>query len=129
MSAFARLKPLAQERDDPAKALKALASALSDFRSPVRLHVRLVTGDDGETVEHWEVLGGSKSAKAQQKEPNQADVILVMRPETWMEIAQGRLAPYEALYTGKLRVGGDMEAAKSITRHLSDPASTYRSPC
>jgi len=129
VSAFAPLKPLAQERDDPAKALKSLASALSDFRSPVRLHVRLVTGDDGETVEHWEVLGGSKSAKAQQKEPSQADVILVMRPETWMEIAQGRLAPYEALYTGKLRVGGDMEAAKSITRHLSDPASTYRSPC
>jgi len=103
--------------------------ALSDYRSPVRLHVRLVTGDDGETVEHWEVQGGAKTAKAQQKEPKQADVVLVMRPETWMQIALGRLAPYEALYAGKLRVGGDMEAAKAITRHLSDPASTYRSPC
>ncbi len=129
ISAFARLKPLAEERDDPAKALETLARALSDYRSPVRLHVRLVTGDDGETVEHWEVQGGSKTAKAQQKEPKQADVILVMRPETWMQIAQGRLAPYEALYSGKLRVGGDMESAKAIARHLTDPASTYRSPC
>ena len=52
-----------------------------------------------------------------------------MRPETWLEIAEGRLAPYEALYSGRLRVGGDLEAAKSITRHLSDPASTYQPPC
>jgi hypothetical protein len=129
LSPFARLKPLAGERDDPAKGLEKLAQALSDYGSPVRLHVRLITGKDGESVEHWEVQGGSKNAKAQRKEPKDADVILVMRPETWTQIAQGQLAPYEALYAGKLRVGGDLEAAKAITRHLSDPASPYVAPC
>jgi len=126
LSPFARLKPLAQQQDDPAKALEKLAQALSNYGSPVRLHVRLVGGD---SVEHWEVQGGSKNAKAQRKEPKNADVIVVMRPETWTQIAQGQLAPYDALYAGKLRVGGDFEAAKAITEHLSDPASPYVAPC
>jgi putative sterol carrier protein len=95
----------------------------------VNLHVRLVSGDDGESVEHWHVQGGSKTAKAQQKEPKKSDVVVVMRPETWLQIAQGRLAPYEALYSGKLRVGGDLEAAKAIVQHLTDPASPYQPPC
>lgn len=129
LSPFARLKPLAGERDDPAKGLEKLAQALSDYGSPVRLHVRFITDKDGESVEHWEVQGGSKNAKAQRTEPKDADVILVLRPETWTQIAQGQLAPYEALYAGKLRVGGDLEAAKAITRHLSDPASPYVAPC
>jgi putative sterol carrier protein len=52
-----------------------------------------------------------------------------MRPETWMQIAQGQLAPYDALYAGRLRVGGDLEAAKELTQHLTDPASPYVQPC
>jgi len=89
----------------------------------------LVTGKEGEGVEHWEVLGGSKNCQARRKEPKTADVILIMRPETWTQIAEGQLAPYEALYSGKLRVGGDFEQAKAITQYLSDPASPYVAPC
>ncbi len=127
-SAFAALQPMAGERDDAAAALESMAKALSDFPSSVRLNVRLMA-DDGESVVHWEVQGGSRSAKARKKEPKDADVIVVMRPETWLEIAQGRLAPYEAVYSGRMRVGGNMEMAKSITRHLTDPAATYLPPC
>ncbi len=129
ISAFARLKPLAKDRDDPGTALKALANALSGFRTTVNVHIRLVSGDDGETVEHWHVQGGAKTAKVQQKKPQKSDVTVVMRPETWLQIAQGQLAPYEALYAGKLRVGGNLESAKAIVRHLTDPAATYRPPC
>jgi len=125
-SPFARLKPLAQAKDDPAKGLEKLAQALSSYKSPVSLHIRLVTGD---AVDHWEVQGGRKNAKAQRKQPKDADVVVVMRPETWAQIAQGELAPYDALYSGKLRVGGDFEAAKAITEHLSDPATPYVAPC
>jgi putative sterol carrier protein len=120
---------MAEDRDDPGSALNALAKALGGFQNEVNLNVRLVSGDDGETVEHWHVRGGAKAAKAQQKKPKKPDVTVVMRPETWMLIAQGRLAPYDALYAGMLRVGGDLEAAKAIVQHLTDPASTYRSPC
>lgn len=129
VSAFARLKPLAKDRDDPEAALTSLANALSRFPTTVHLHIRLVSGEDGDTVEHWHVQGGSKTARAQRKAPKKPDVTIVMRPETWMQIAQGRLAPYDALYAGKLRVGGDLEAAKAIVQHLTDPAFPYRSPC
>jgi len=123
------LKPLTEEHDDSTKGMEKLAEALSDYGSPVRLHVRLISGKDGESVEHWDVQGGTINAKAERKEPAVADVHVVMRPETWGQIAQGRLAPYEALYAGKLRVGGDFEMAKALTRHLSDPTAIYVAPC
>jgi len=123
---FARLKALSGARDAPDKALKLLATALRDFAKPASIHVRLI---DGDSVEHWEVQAGSENARAQRKQPKKADVIVIMRPQTWLSIAQGQLAPYEALYAGKLRVGGDFEMAKAITRHLSDPAMEYVAPC
>lgn len=128
---FACLTPLAAAADDPAASLTALSKALSDFSPAVTIDVRLL-GDDGETVQHWDVRAGSrgaKAAKAVARVPKTPDVIVVMRPETWQQIAQGRLAPYEALYAGKLRVGGDLESAKAITRHLTDPALPYVAPC
>jgi putative sterol carrier protein len=59
-------------------------------------------------------------------EPN---VIVVLSPETWTAIAEGRLAPYDALFQGRMRVGGDVELAKRVTQHLSDPAYPYVAPC
>jgi hypothetical protein len=126
---FARLRRMAGPQDDAAKTLDQLSMALSGFAKPVRLHIRLVSGVDGENVEDWHVQGGSKSAKAKQGQPKDAHVTVVMRPETWAEIAQGRLAPYEALYAGRLRVGGDFDMAKEIVRHLTDPAAPYVAPC
>ena len=126
---FARLRTLAGPQDNAARSVDQLSKALSGLRKPVRLHIRLVSGADGETVEHWDVQGGSKSTKARKGEPKDADVLVVMRPETWAQIAQGQLAPYEALYSGKLRVGGDFEMAKAIVKHLTDPAAPYVAPC
>jgi putative sterol carrier protein len=126
---FARLRTLAGPQDDAAKCLDQLSKALNGFGKPVRLHIRLVSGTDGETMEHWEVKGGTKSHKAKKGQPKDADVVVVMRPETWTQIAQGQLAPYEALYSGKLRVGGDFELAKAIVQHLTDPSAPYIAPC
>ena len=127
--AFARLRALAGPQDDAAKSVDQLSKALGGLGKSVSLHIRLVSGADGETVEHWEVQGGSKGAKAKKGEPKKADVLVVMRPETWAQIAQGQLAPYEALYTGRMRVGGDFEKAKAIVKHLTDPSAPYVAPC
>lgn len=128
-SPFARLKPLVAQPSDAAASMERLAQALSNYQQSISLHIRLVSGADGASVEHWEVQAGKKTASAKRKEPKKADVVVVMRPETWAQIAQGQLAPYEALYTGKLRVGGDFEKAKAITKHLSDSAAAYVAPC
>lgn len=127
-SPFARLKPLATSPDNTATSLTNLARALSSYEKPVRLHIQLVSGTEGSAVDHWEVLGGP-SPKAANAQPQEADIVIVMRPDTWAQIAQGMLPPYEALYTGRLRVGGDFEAAKAITKYLTDPATSYVAPC
>src|SRR6185312_372241 len=89
---FARLTPLAGEGDDPARALEMLGHALSDYPSPLRLEVRLVSEGDDNSVEHWEVPAGSRSPSVRRKQSKDADVVVVMRPETWMQIARGHLA-------------------------------------
>src|SRR5690242_7249176 len=92
-SPFARLKPLGKLEDDVATSLDCLAKALSGYGKSVRLHIRLVNGAEGTTVEHWEVVGGSKSAKVKKNaKAKDADVVVVMRQETWAQIAQGMLA-------------------------------------
>jgi putative sterol carrier protein len=126
---FARLRSVAGPQDDAAKSLEQLSKALSGFAKPVRLHVRLVSGTEGEIIEDWLVQGGARNANAKQGRPKDADVTVVMRPETWAAIAQGRLAPYEALYAGRLRVGGNFETAKAIVKYMTDSATTYVAPC
>jgi SCP-2 sterol transfer family len=128
--AFARLRPLvAGRKTDAAESFKSLSHALRDYRSPVRIHVHLVSGATGKKVDHWEVEGGSPKATARRGRPKSADVHVVMRPETWTQIASGQLAPYDALFGGKLRVGGNLQMAKQLTEHLSDPAVPYIPPC
>ena len=127
---FARLRPIASSlKRDEVASFKSLSSALRDYESKVRLHIRLVSGNVGEKVAHWDVEGGSSKATARRGRPKEADVHIVMRPETWALIASGQLAPYDALLAGKLRVGGDLELAKRITKHLSDPSMPYKAPC
>ncbi len=128
-SPFARLQTLAGPQDDAPRSLERLTKALGGLRQPVRLHIQLVSGAEGEAVEHWDVQGGGRGGKMRRGAPNNADVVVVMRPETWLQIAQGQLAPYEALYSGKLRVGGDFNKAKAIVKYLTDPAATYVAPC
>lgn len=125
---FARLRPLVTgAKPDLAASLKSLSQALGDYGSRVRIHIHFM--ESGEKVDHWEVEGGSAKGKVRHGRPEAADVHVVMRPETWAQIANGQLAPYEALFSGKLRVGGKLETAKSITQHLSDPAAPYIAPC
>ena len=128
-SPFAPLRPLAAYGDDPAQGLEKLSQALHDYPTPLRVEVRLVSAGQDTVTEYWEIVAGSGSVKAERKASKDVDVIVVMRAETWQQIAQGALAPYDALYSGRLRVGGDCEAAKAMTRHLSDPSTPYVSPC
>jgi hypothetical protein len=120
-SPFASLKPLVGEADNPAKGLEMLSDALRGYPNPLRLHVRLVSGEeDDESVEQWEVQAGTDGFQAaadgvKRRRRDRGDA-----PRDVDAYRPGRPGPYEALYTGRLRVGGDFEAAKAVTRYLSD---------
>jgi hypothetical protein len=126
-SPFAPLRPLLQAHEqDAGEGLNKLASALAGLDAPVRLHVQLV---DGDAVEHWTVEGGTHHPAARRSTPKGADLHVVLRRATWLAIAQGRLSPFDALFTGRLRFGGNPELGKRVARHLSDPSVPFVPPC
>lgn len=126
-SPFAPLRALLEPHEqDAADGLHKLASALDGFGTRVRLHVQLV---DDETVEHWSIEGGTGKPSAHQATPKEADMRVVLRRATWLEIAHGRLSPFDALFAGRLRFGGDTGLGKSVARHLSDPSVPFVPPC
>jgi alkyl sulfatase BDS1-like metallo-beta-lactamase superfamily hydrolase len=126
-SSFAPLKALLQPHEqDTAEGVRRLATALQGLGAPARLHLRVL---DGETVEHWEVEGGTLPAAARQQAPKNADMTLILRRDTWLRMAHGRLSPFDALLSGRMRLGGDTALAKSIVKHLSDPTVPFVGLC
>ena len=105
---------------------QSLAQALHSYGSLVRLYLCLV---DGEKFDHWDVEGGAKAPAARRSASKNADVHVVMRHDTWIAIASGELTPFDAMFAGKLRVGGNLELAKNIARHLSDSSVSFVPLC
>ena len=128
-SPFAPLRPLLQaheQEQELGEGLRKLAVALDGLGARVRLHLQLV---DGEGVEHWSIEGGTGKAVTQRRTPKQSDLRVVMRRTTWLAIAQGRLSPFDALFAGQMRFGGNSELGKRVVRHLSDPSVPFGPPC
>jgi hypothetical protein len=126
-SAFAPLKTLLRPHEqDAATGLRNLSSGLKSFGSRVRIHVQLV---DGDQTDHWTIESGKGKPSVQKTAPKKAEMVVVMRPETWIAIAQGRLSPFDALFSGKLRFGGDGTLGKEVVRHLSDASVPFQPPC
>ena len=54
------------------------------------------------------------------------DLELIMAPETWWEVASGRLAPHEAFSSGRMRVRGDTDLAQDVLKHAAaSPGPTH----
>ena len=125
-SPFAPLRPLIEPHEqDASTALKRLSEALRGIGGTARIHVQVLEGD---ALTDWDVQGGARST-TRAGAPKTADLRLIMRRETLMAILHGRLAPFDALFAGRMRVGGDTELGKRIVQHLTDPAYPYVPPC
>jgi len=127
-SPFAPLRPLLKSHEQgAADGLRKLAAALAGLDARVRLHVQILDSEEG--VEHWSIEGGTGKPVAQRRAPKKPDIRLVLRRATWLAIAQGRLSPFDALFAGRMRFGGDSELGKRVARHLSDPSVPFVPPC
>jgi putative sterol carrier protein len=126
-TAFAPLRALLRsDETDLKQSLQKLSAELASFDAPMRLQVQVL---EGSNRHDWELECGRARISASRQSANDADVRVVVRHDTWLQIAHGKLNPFEAFISGKLRVGGDVELAKRLVQHLSDPSAPYVSPC
>ncbi len=74
---------------------------------------------DGDAVRSWTLdagpKGGKVTARASSKQP---DVELILEAETWRLIAEGRMSLLEAFGKGRMRVRGDIDAARRFAGRL-----------
>jgi putative sterol carrier protein len=125
--AFAPLRALLKSNETGLKkSLQKLSAELAGFDTPMRLQVKVL---EGSSTHDWELECGRDQVSPSRHSANQADVRVVVRHDTWLQIARGKLNPFDAFIAGKLRVGGDVDLAKRLVQHLSDPSVPYVSPC
>ena len=125
--AFAPLRALLKsDETDLTQSVQKLSAELAGFDAPIRLQVQVL---EGSSTHDWELECGRDRVSASRHPAKDADVRVVVRRDTWLQIAHGKLNPYDAFISGKLRVGGDAELAKRLVQHLSDPSVPYVSPC
>jgi putative sterol carrier protein len=91
------------------KSFQRLAESLSEL-GDFRMQVRIL--DEGK-ISDWAVGGGS-SASAEEGTLNEPQVELATRLETWRLIAEGALAPMEAIRGGQMRFDGDTDVAREV---------------
>jgi putative sterol carrier protein len=58
------------------------------------------------------MLDGEKTSTSSER-ADDFDVEIITTPETWWEIATGKLAPHDAFLTGRMRVRGDTSMAQN----------------
>lgn len=128
-SAFAPLRPFLKSGDtNLSRSVEKLSAELADFASQVLLDVKVL---EGSNTHAWELSCGQKrsAAKRPARRSKKSSVRLVVRQDAWLQIAQGKLNPFDAFIAGRLLVGGDIALAKRLVEHLSDPSVPYVSPC
>ena len=96
----------------------------------MRLHIRLVSGADGETVDHWEVQGGSKRAKATKGQTEGCgcgggDA----SGDAGADRARASLHRMRRCTRASCVWEETFEMAKMIVKHLRDPSAPYVAPC
>lgn len=108
------------------ESLHRLAELLSTFgeTTTVNLHFAGVTG-----TQRWNVKVDPKGAAAKEGAAAGPGLELIMRPETWTEIATGSLSPLLALGSGRMRIRGDLELGKRLLRHLATSSDAIVQIC
>lgn len=122
---FAAMQDLTQGQKDTAGTFKRLGELLATSRLHGTLQVWLVPEDPAqESCFHVTFAPGKSSVGM--TAANQPTVELITKPETWAQIAAGRLAPIDAFMDGLMRLRGDVTLAQKIMKHVAgSPGRTH----
>jgi SCP-2 sterol transfer family len=120
LSRFAVLKDLTKSgQASPAETLDRLSQLLEPSKIHGTLQLQILEGGSAKKSSAFSVTFGTAKTKSSPKATLKRTVELITTPETWMEIASGRLAPHDAYLGGRLRVRGSAFLAQSMLKHAA----------
>ena len=106
-TAFAPLRAFLKSGEtDLTQSLQRLSAELAGFDAPHASRRCRCSRVRARTTGSWSAVASGSSAS--RRRANATDVRVVVRHDTWLQIAQGKLNPFDAFISGKLRVGGDI---------------------
>jgi putative sterol carrier protein len=127
MTQFAVLKDVTN-RASLADTFERLGNLLAQSELRGSLKVQLLEAADADTGKRQEryftIVVADNKVKIKTGESEAADVELITTPDTWWEIAAGKLAPHDAFFNGRMRIRGDFGLAQDMLK--SAAASTGR---
>jgi putative sterol carrier protein len=116
---FAKLKPLARiEHQQTAASFDQMAKSLhgATFSGVARFVLVDDTGSESFTVA---IERGTAKVVTEAKK---IDFEIITSPETWLDIAAGKLAPLDAFTRGQMRVRGNHTLGQRIMKKLAADA-------
>jgi hypothetical protein len=117
---FAVLKDLTNSgQSTPAETLHRLGELLEPSKVHGTVHLQLLEGGAVSDVPAHTVTFGVAKGKSTPKAVLKRTVKIITTPETWAEIASGRMAPHDAFLSGRMRVRGNVALAQTLIRHVA----------
>jgi hypothetical protein len=117
---FAVLKDLtAPGPRDLARTVERLGELLAPSRLRANLQLRLVHDTAGKETACVRLTLDLGTATTSSEPMDDPDLELITTPDTWWEIATGKLAPHDAFLGGRMRVRGDTDLAQDMLREVA----------
>lgn len=119
-SAFAVIQDLTTPGPrDVAKTLDRLGELLAPSKLHATLQLRLVHDSVGDKTSSVRLMLEGEKTRTSSERVDNFDVEIITTPETWWEIATGKLAPHDAFLTGRMRVRGDTRMAQNVLEQVA----------
>ena len=111
MTPFPRLAQAGKR--DVGQTFERLAELVGGSPLRARVHFGIVDGDtlDSDAVRSWSLELGTDHCQVRVARTPDPDLELLLKEETWWQIADGALPPLEAFGKGAMRVRGDLRVA------------------
>lgn len=117
MRSYVKLRNVVESYEhDLGETFQRIAELLKSTDEHALLQIRILSG---EKHLYWCLELNENGCKVRAEKHDHSDFEVVMRAETWWQIAEGSLSPLEAFIQNKMKIGGDVELGKRILRRLA----------
>ena len=117
---FAMIKDLtAPGPRDIAKTIDRLGELLAPSQRRATFQLRLVHDTAGDQTSCVKLVLDAGKATTSSEPVDNPDVEIITTPDTWWEMATGRLAPHEAFLGGRMRLRGDARRAQDMLKQVA----------